>query len=252
MLCDRSHVLTYLQLTTSITVAQDALLNMLHPLAESALKNWIQQNLNYQEYVEFLPIGQPYAERDTALEQVHKVGDRLVFVGGKPGTEALQLKHLPVISITEIREDVGANAGQSSDAFADETILTAGTDYWLDFDTTGVSRTGLIYRYGAWPTEPRSIKVTYFAGLSETRLNGDFAGDVRYAAILTVVKAFKQAVAVATSPAGVGAVVGERIGKYGVQYSSGIAELTGGMVISVPIEAQNLLQTSRNYGRLFA
>jgi len=260
MIASRAEILIYLGKAASITDADSALLDMLHPLAESALLNWIQNDLGYAQHVEFLPIGgTPGSYDPDTLVDAHRSGGvngapggRFVISGGTDGRSTLQLKHTPVIATAiEVREDLSAYAGQSSDPWNSDTILTQGTDYWLDLDEPAMSRTGLLHRVGSWPNEPRSVKVTYYGGYAASQLNGAAAGAIKLAAILTVVKAFKET-KVNQSITTVGSVVSETIGKYSVSYGGGVSAALTGMMIDIPTEAKDLLQPFRNYGRLFA
>ena len=107
------------------------------------------------------------------------------------GTQAFQLREYPVnasSSTFSLYLDTGAAAGQNSNDFASSTLLTFGTDYYLDLSGSvdGESQTGLVYRIGTvWPGRmvrpvggdgsllsyrrqpwPGVLKVTYTAGYS--------------------------------------------------------------------------------------
>jgi len=71
----------------------------------------------------------------------------------QPEDKILTLRWKPVVSITSVYEDGNANWGDGSGAYASDTLLTAGDDYALMRDGSGVngevSRTGRIQRINA-------------------------------------------------------------------------------------------------------
>lgn len=101
-----------------------------------------------------------------------------------PGRDYFDLRETPVSTTgLTLYLDTGAMAGQGADDFAAATLLTAGTDYWLDLSrrtTAGESKTGRVYRRGAlWPARltrpvgrlaarrepwPGVLKVSYTGG----------------------------------------------------------------------------------------
>jgi hypothetical protein len=254
VIAKKSEVLTYLQKAGSITAADEALFDLIHGLSESALKSFMQQTLGFEQHVEYYPQGQPQLEDDYPLEDVQFRSAGATFVNGRAGTEFLQLKHLPVaLTGIEVREDVGGHAGQTDDSFGDDTVLTLGDDYFLDLDdhSNSLSRTGILYRVGAWPAEPRSVRVSYYAGFSASQLANDaIAGAVKLAAIKTTAAYFWQAKTWATNN-GSGPKTSEQIGKYGYSSSQAFAASAGLIGSDVPPDAKALLQPFRNYGRCF-
>lgn len=242
MICKRAEVLTYLGLADqSISTVDDARLDMLHPLAESAVKRWLQQHCEFKQHVEYLPASET-AWRDESLAYDVEVSNGKVLFSWRDGQQGLQLKHLPVVAHgLSVRVDTGARAGFADDAFAAASELTLGSDYWLDVDAEGVSHTGILYRYSAWPTEPRSIRVSYFAGHDALQLNSDEGGALRLATLITIAKVFRSAVLVDGVPK-----LSESIGSYSYSTSEQqIQQFLGGGAL--PAEAISLLQSYRSY-----
>lgn len=256
MIASKAEVVTYLGKGSSLAAADEALLDLIHPLAERALLDWVGQEYEYQQHVEYLPIQDNYSDRDgaeLALDQVEKIGNSVIITGRSVGADAIILRNTPVWQTgLEVREDAGAFAGQSSDAFGSETVLTLGEDYWLDLNGTTpstLSDTGILHRYGVWPTEPRSIKVTYYGGYSAVQLQNGIGGSVKLAALLTVAKAWKTA-KMWQKDGRFGPVTGESLGKYSWQGGTQIAAaMTAGF--TVPSEAQQLLWKRRNFANIF-
>jgi hypothetical protein len=75
-------------------------------------------------------------------------------------SRVLRLRETPVESVTSLYYDLGAYGGQATGAFAAETLLAAGTDYYLDRDrpTDTYSNSGFVYRIGTvwagWQERP--------------------------------------------------------------------------------------------------
>lgn len=90
--------------------------------------------------------------------------------------EYLQLNNGFVRSITNLWEDSNADFGQQSGDFGNSTLLTLGTDYHLELDETGMSRSGRVIRNSrSWSSKPGTIKITYVAGFTAAELNDEYA-----------------------------------------------------------------------------
>jgi hypothetical protein len=86
------------------------------------------------------------------------------------------LPEYPVRSISDIREDTAAYASYGTSAWPAASVLTAGSEYHLDLDQSGLCRWGRIIRLSNyWPAIPRSIRVSYTAGWSADELAGTVA-----------------------------------------------------------------------------
>jgi hypothetical protein len=242
MICSRAEILVYLRLAhKNISSADDALLDLVHPLAESAVKRWLEQACEIKLITELLPSRERLIyDRNLVDADIDVVNDRVQFSWG--GYQALQLQNTPVsvVGLT-VSVDSSAKAGQASTAF--DTTLTLGTNYWLDCDESGLSHTGIIYRTTAWPDVPRSVRVQYYGGMSAEQLVGDEGGALTLATLITIKKAFESA-KISGAPK-----LSERLGKY--QYTTGEKQLDaylgGG---ALPAEAMQLLQSYRNYSLL--
>lgn len=258
MLCRKAEILVYIKQAGSITAADEALLDLIHPLAENRLQNYLRQSLRYQQHIEYLPTGDSRGDTDYALEDVSfkPAGAGAIIRSNRPGTDYLQLKHLPVTTFgLEVREDLDARAGQNpATQFADSTILTLGEDYFLDADervmvdghSVHLSRSGILRRIGAWAVEPRCVKVTYYAGWVAEQLYNESAMTIRDCAMRTVAAAFWKAKNDAETK-GRGPKMSESIGKY--SYSVGQQAAIASQV-SVPADVINDLQPFRSYRML--
>ncbi len=261
MIVRKAELLVFMQKADSLAQEDEALLDLVHPLAESAIASYLQHDLGYRQHTEYLPCGPVTRERQYPLDQTLWRNGSVVFPSLREGTDILQLRHLPVWNVgLEVHEDLIGYAGQSANAFPASTLLVQGTDFFLDIDnpadsptsspsSMGISRTGILRRIGAWPVAPRSIKVTYYGGIdAEHMANDSFGGALKLAALQTIVACYYMARTQAKS-SGKGPYQSETIGKY--SYSLG-AMVMDGLSITVPPSARELLQPFRNYGRLFA
>lgn len=258
MIVRKAEVLVFMGMAGSISAADEALLDLVHPLAESALETWMQQSLQYQRHVEYFPIGQPQFETETSLDDVEfRANSAVIRTTSRVGSDFLALKHTPVITTgLEVREDVDANAGQASSSFGSDSILTIGDDYFLDVDeettidgaTVQLSRTGILHRIGAWPVEPRSVKVSYYGGWAASQMFGPRAGVIKWGAMETVANAFRSAKANNGVSAGRGPLLAESIGKWSGSFGSQFAV---NLMVDVPNHVKQKLFPLRSFGRLF-
>lgn len=114
---------------------------------------------------EYLPRRSLHVD-DIDLADYQPVDGKIVPMDFDAGSNVLQLSFAPVLlADLEIREDLGGYAGQGDSAFGSGTVLTEGSDYYLDCDEVGLSRSGKVFRLGCnWPTVARCLKVTYKGG----------------------------------------------------------------------------------------
>ena len=98
---------------------------------------------------------------------------------GEQYRNVLALRNLPVRSITEIRENLGAY-DMSPPCWPDSSIIPA-NDYYLDAYRDGYSDTGKVIRTGGiWTRQLRCIKCTYIYGMSQDEIDTNF-GDLKLA-----------------------------------------------------------------------
>lgn len=255
MLCRKAELLVFMKSAGTISSADEQLLDLIHPLAESSIYAWLQQNMEYERHIEYLPVGEPLNKDDYALEDIQfkPGGTGAVLRSQRGGTDYLQLKHTPVTTFgIEVCEDLDARGGQNPNgAFGPDTVLTLGEDYYLDSDerlvadghSVHLSRSGILRRIGAWAVEPRTVRVTYYGGWSATQLTSKVAGAVKLAALETVVAAFWAAKHSADNE-GRGPKMSESIGKY----SYSVGQHAAGMgAMALPPSAIDRLQAFRSY-----
>lgn len=251
MICTRAEILVYLRKAAiNLSGADDSLLDLLHPLVESAIHNYLQNSLSYGQYTEYLPLGQPAQEPDYPIEQYQKSGEAYKFFGNTNGSDALKLSHTPV-SVAGLRvwEDVGAYAGQASSPFASTTELTIGEDFYLDVkDNSNLSTTGILWRVGMWPQEPRCIKVQYYGGYTAQQLVGPMGGALKLATLMQIGFEFNAVREINATRGTAGPKIMEKIGKYQYEMGENIALYMSGIAgRDLLHRVKELLQPYRSY-----
>lgn len=258
-----NEVLTVLGIFGTATAQQLALAQLVHPAAEAACKDILLYDPVQQTHTEFYfphsELGGPDDVHTNASEYITDVTATKVIWLGKRNPERLCLKNIPVRSITEIREDYDGQAGQGSGTFPSSSILTANTDYYLDLDSSGMCRSGFVYRgNSAWPITERAVKVTYVAGYTAQEFM-TIASPIKMAVLFTVVRTYK-AFAAQAAGAGLGgggpggALISETLDAYSYTIGDGddpsnLAGFGINPVAAVPDNAQELLMPYIHYGR---
>lgn len=93
-------------------------------------------------------------------------------------TDELQLKHLPLRSITSLHVDYDGRFSKRSGSFSEDTLKTEGDYYWGRYDQQDdagvlICRDGILLSYGGWPATPGSIQIVYVAGYSQDEFTGN-------------------------------------------------------------------------------
>ena len=238
-------------LQVQLTGTQLAMFNFLHPLVEGVFKSWLGSTMEYRQTTELLPISRPRSS-EPLLDDAVRDGAIVRFQSnGGDAFETIQLRNIPVWETgIEVFEDTGALAGASATAFAADTELTYGTDCWLDIDDdeNRISQSGLLYRSGFWPVEPRSVKVVYYGGETVARLaDSNAAAFVKAACLLTHCAAYKQFAMLKGTGATVGGKTSETIGKYSYSTPGDVASAFSAMNFGVPLAAQRIASKAKNY-----
>lgn len=149
-------------------------------------------------------------------------------------TNELQLQHLPVRSVAEVRVDYNGRSGTASGSFGTSTIRVQGVSYWPNFDCldssgNAVCRDGVLRTLGLWPTTPGTVKVKYTAGYTAAELRGGDpilnAEPIWEACLDEAVRRARRVLAMAKGSAGVPASLmqSENLGDY--SYSADVGSL---------------------------
>lgn len=191
-------------------------------------------------------------------------GNYAIFTRDSIGYEGdLQLKHLPIRSITQLRFNSDGRNGTRD--FTSEHDKTEGTDFWANYDMLDdagdrICHDGIVRSYGLWSSNPGSIEITYRAGYSASEFAGGGIIDaslLRQAVILEAARWTKSALltaqVIATGGTGTtttttytaGFIQSERLGDYSYTMSNSVGSrgstsdrLHGGTCAFLPITMQ--------------
>ena len=172
----------------------------------------------------------------------------------------LQLRHIPIRSISTLHLDFDARSGTAPGAFGDDSLKTEGNDFWpnydlIDSDGNKMASDGILRSYGRWPTTPGTVKIVYTAGYSDAELHGeDDVVDARPIVNAIASEAVRRVRKMFTSKktSGVGFVAGnltgERLGDY--SYTADGISARRLMVEGLSSEAKSILGPFQNMGWL--
>ena len=172
------------------------LLWMIQRFVESAARKFVRHGITRQSYTEYhrkTNIG-PNDSYGTVSGEYELIGDR-VYSPSRMNTHGdyLQLDNGFVRSVASVYEDYSAEFGQGSGDFPASTLLTAGTDYAIELDESGLSKSGRLIRINrGWSTNPGTIKVTYTAGFAPSELDGEWS-HLKLALLHDIAEAFNEA-----------------------------------------------------------
>lgn len=239
MIVSRAEYLTFLAKASSVTTAEDGFLAMIAPWVERTVKKHVGCTIEQATYTHFLPRSSRATNEDSTVRYYDVRGGRAIAATAAGQREAAHLltPELPIRSITSIYEDDSAYGGQGSGDFAATTLLTAGTDFFVDYDEDGLCKSGIIRRIGRyWPSRERTVKVAYTAGYTQAELTTGIAADIKLAVLEGIQQVFSK------RGEGQGALKAERLGDYSVQYAIEAAS-------KLPCESLRRLQPYVNYDR---
>lgn len=182
MIVQEAELRAALGLRPTITDQQQARLMLAVAAGHAAVRKFLHYNPEQKTYSNQL---YPRAEA-SALELWEGVWDvdasrrRAVWEARDSIFQYLQLEHLPVREITEVRVDPSARFAQQSGDFGSGTVQVVGTDYYVEWDervsdNSGICRTGQLIAVGSWPVKPGTVQVAYRAGYSPTEFAGPAA-----------------------------------------------------------------------------
>ena len=238
---------------SELTDIEQAVIAQKIAAVEAAISRYYVDLSSAATRVEFLPVSDYDVVGGNDLSSIDLINGKVVDSYTSMGSDVLQLTYTPVnLSGLIVNEHVGAYGGQASGAFAIGTQLVSGVDYYLDVDTTGVSKSGIIRRIsGAWSQQARSIKITYVSGsLSISTEDAALVREVIIMCVLNAYRFWKKTMNV--NPAGV-AASSESIGKY--SYSTGGTSGSsgnefGGMNALIPDEFGGMISHLFNWGKV--
>lgn len=176
-IADISEVLLELGLTATATDKERAVANVSLKKAEGAVRRYLQYDPAQEERTEYYP---QFDHRVPERQGIWEANETHAYFREsiEYGMEDLQLKHLPVRSISSLKVDYDGRFGTKTDSFPDSSAWTEGTDFWPNYDRVDGSGNslctdGILRAQGGWPSAPGTIKIVYTAGYTDAEFHGD-------------------------------------------------------------------------------
>lgn len=176
---DDSEVILELGLAGSITETERAIVSQCITKAEGAVQRHLKYNPLQSTHTEYYPQMDFTLQSRSSVWEVTST-DAYLRRLTEAASDELQLKHIPIRSITSLNVDYDGRAGAKSGAFGAGTAYTQGTDFWANYDShdssnNKVCRDGILRSEGRWPSIAGSVKIVYIAGYSLAELHGQDA-----------------------------------------------------------------------------
>jgi hypothetical protein len=257
-----ANVLLYMGQSASSPIVP--LVSLLQPIADQLLCDFVGFQIAQGTFTEWYPDRHLSRLRDELVDSApyEMIGGRAVQYGLMGlNSQVIQLKQLPVRSITSLRENPSAWNVVNPPSFPPPDLVE-GIDYIVDYaapDSTGtkLSWTGDVYRLtGVWYVSPwagRTVQVTYTAGFTATELTTGpwpaFYPRARLASMMTTAKLVREALAQAGDSVGTtvtgtsgGAHTTESLAGHSISYHAEAALNNLGMELAMPRAAMRLLE----------
>jgi hypothetical protein len=241
VICEEIEILTMLDKATTATSHERALVQLIQPTVEQAIKSLVGYSIEQASHELFLPEITDELAVDPLMSGYDTQGDKAVarMTGTTHELKMLESPEIPIRSITSIYEDRGAKAGQGASDFAETTLLTAGTDYMFHAVKSGICTSGTIERLGGsiWPRRMGTVKATLIAGYTTAELATGVASPLKMATLVAFQKLFEMA-----DEGGGGEISSIRLGDYAAQFAGGNGK-------GLPTEAKKLCKPFIRYSR---
>lgn len=229
---------------SALTGAEATLMAFIHPRVEKAVCRFLRWNPDaLGTSTVYLPPRSPTNQDPSGLGM--EDGGSLVLASTR---KTLRAPKIPVRSVTSLYTGNWDSAGGSF-----TTQLNEGSDFRVDWDESGWSWTGFIYRSsGYWEDQSRVYKLVYTHGLDEDEINGEYS-DIQLATMQAIIKFFNEIKThQGTIDTGkVGPLRMERLQYWTQEWDSGLVREIAGMVTNLPISVKDILQPYRNYSGAF-
>lgn len=189
---DIAEVLLEAGLSSSATETERAIIQSCLQKAEADVKKFLRYDPTQKTHVEYYP-NQDFSLQSRAGRWEVDNNEAFIRRLQESATDELQLKHLPIRSITDLRIDYDGRSGTRANSFGVSTQKTEGVDFWANYDVessdgnTKLCLDGVLRSEGRWPNLPGSVKVTYVAGYTDGELHGEEDALVDASSIAAVV-----------------------------------------------------------------
>ncbi len=257
-----AEILAYIQINDKcLTPSMRGLVTRVRVKAENLVKQYVGYNIETATYEELLPAKQISirGEGDFTAVGFELVGGTAVPRTTFPSTHReLVLAQRPVRSITSAFDNSAAYNTAEGDWPATSQLPT--NSYYLDRDYVGgPCWSGILYRNagGAWGSTPRSVKITYVAGLSAAELAADFT-EFAHAVQVTAAKLIADIAARSNmARTGMGPMQSVSVEDFSASYAGGNAAMIGGFLgagvasAKMPTEAMQVLSERVHPAKFF-
>lgn len=169
-----------LGLGATLTDADEGLLNVLKGMVEDDAREFCRHGITQPSsaYTEYYPqTDRELPSQPGEFANLDVSGNLAHLVRETNQGQYLQLTNIFVQddASLEFREDYNAVFGQGSGDFGSSTILTQGTEYYLELSESGLSKSGRVVRMNTdWSAKAGTIQATYNAGLSTSDLDDKY------------------------------------------------------------------------------
>jgi hypothetical protein len=227
--------------------------------AEGAVRRFLHYDPEMLQRTEYYPQSDyTHQTRDTVWES--EGNQAFLRRLAEASTNDLQLQHIPIRSVDDLRIDYDGRSGTQTGAFGIDTLKVQGTDYWPNFDGFDddgdrICRDGILKSIGRWPVETGTVQVQYTAGYSAAELHGQTplvdASPINEAVVDEAVRRVRRAqvwkkknsIGFAAGP-----LTSEKLGDYGYTIDASMANRMFGSAYELMQETQAKLQEFVNYG----
>lgn len=241
-----------------LSSAMTQFLELIQPWVESAIAQVLGYNLEQATYTEYCPAS---GSERPPLEFGIDVGWDLIGgvvaprTRGDPTMGVLQLKNLPVRSVTSVNENLSAWSKGVTDGDWPAASLLPVQAYRLDQPENGYCMNGRLIRVvGSWTTIPRTVRVVYVGGYTAGELDGRYA-QVKLACLLSLGWWWSKAMQSSQAVKGGGAIalqVAIRDFSVTLGNPSALGATPGTWVHNIlPPEAMNILSQFVNMAKYF-
>jgi len=155
--------------------SMDSLAKFVQVQAENHVKDFLGwKEIEQNTWTEYYPIHEGYTQTSDpqyVVNNAHTMAVPMLYYQPR----VIQLRHIPVRSITNFWEDPTGFFGQPTGSFS-APALTQGNDYFLKVEEPGISWTGQLVRLWYWfSSMPGSQKVQYVSGFTQPELAGRYS-----------------------------------------------------------------------------
>ncbi len=256
-------VLLDLGLADSATPNERAIVIAAINQAEGAVRRHLKYDPAVLERTEYYP---QMSMENLSHRGVWETNETHAFVRREANarTVELQIRHIPIRSISSLRIDLDGRSGANPGSFPASTEQTEGTDFWPNYDAVDsqgneICLDGIIRSFGAWPITPGSVKIVYTAGYTDEEFHGNEsvidATPILGAVISEATRKAKRIfVGMKSARIGfaAGPIVSERLGDYNYTVDGTTAKALFGSNWDLMPETQAMLEDFINMGWVLA